>query len=76
MAAAIRELKKNKILLATVAKKFFVSRNTLRTRVLTAIVSKRGTLLDTAIEKEIVDHLLMRDSKEFSFKVNHVRVSF
>ena len=61
MAAAIREVKENKMQLMTAAKLFDVPRNTLRARILTGRVSNRRGFG----KEELINHLLLLDPKGF-----------
>jgi hypothetical protein len=77
MAAAVKEVKENKMPLANYSKKCDVPRNTLRSRLTTGSVSNRqlgkGATLNAAVEDKLVRHLLILDSKGFGLTVTDVR---
>jgi hypothetical protein len=77
MAVAVKEVKENKMPLATAAKTKSVPRNTLRSRLTTGSVSNRqlgkGATLNAAKEDQLVRHLLLLDSKGFELTVTDVR---
>jgi hypothetical protein len=66
---AVKEVKENKMPLATAAKTFGVTRNTVRSRLTTGSVSKRqlgkAATLNTAIQDQLVHHLHLLYFKGF-----------
>jgi hypothetical protein len=77
MAAALKEVKKKNMPLATAANKFGVPKNTLRARLISDSISNRqigkGARLSGTTEDQLVRHLLLLDSSGFGLTMTDIR---